>query len=306
MKRKIIKQGAGYTITLPIDWIRKYGLDSGDEIDMNHRGASIVIGNDKSKQIENASLILNGNKNQIINQIVAAYRKGTDEVMINFDRTDVVDRNGNTHKTNKIVQDIVNELIGFSVVEQKPNYFLIKNISKTDKDSFDIILRRAFLLLMNLSEESMKAIQKKDKKNLEEVPFIYHNIRQLVNYALRLLNKHEYHDHSKTANMYASVNNIDEIANALRHIAKHYSQPNIKISNESIILCQETHSLLRLMYELFYELKDEKLEKYFELRDKIYIDYMKGKNSKKFDGILENIGYIRVMATNLVRERMGM
>jgi hypothetical protein len=33
---------------------------------------------------------------------------------------------------------------------------------------------------------------------------------------------------------------------------------------------------------------------------------MKGKNSKKFDGILENIGYIRVMATNLVRERMGM
>ena len=76
MKRRIIKQGAGYTVTLPVDWIRKYGLSTGDELDIEHRGKSIILDHDKSKIVEDVNLVLNGNKNQIINSLIAAYRNG--------------------------------------------------------------------------------------------------------------------------------------------------------------------------------------------------------------------------------------
>jgi len=306
MKRTIIQQGAGYTVTLPVEWVRKFNLDKGNEVDVSVRGKTLVIKHDKDARVESLKLRLNSNKNQIISHIVSAYIKGADELCLSFDNPEIKDRHGEIHKTAKIVHGTVNSLIGFSVVEQKQGSFLIKDIAKTDRESFDIILRRLFLLLMNVSEESLKAIERKDRDSLEEIALMYENIRQFVNYALRLLNKHEYSDSRKTANMYAIACHLLDIADAFRHMAKHYSKSGIKITKGISRLHKDLHESLRAMYELFYDLNDAKLERYFELRDRLYVDYRKFKDAGNADGILENISYIRQMSTDIVRERMGM
>lgn len=306
MKRKIIKQGAGYTVTLPVDWIRKYNLEAGTEIDINNRGDALIINHDNSKNIEDAELTFDGNKNQIVNHLIAIYRKGVDNIKIHFNKSEIKDKEGITYKTSKIIQDTINELIGLSIVEQHHNYFLVKNIAETSKDNFDTILRRAFLLLLSISEQSKQAIQNKDKKCLEEIPYIFKNIRQMVNYALRLLSKYEYYDHKKTSKMYSVVNYIYEIADYLRHVAKYYSRPKIKITENIINLYHDLNELLRMMYELFYHFDESKMKKYFDFKNNMYQTYLDAIDSTKIDGMLENIGYIRVISTSLIRERMSM
>lgn len=307
MTRKIMKSGNGYIFTLPVEWIRKFGLDKGDELHLDERGESLVLNHSNAKVTDAIKLKLNSNKNQIVNQIITSYIKGADEIHINFETLKIQDREQKeVNKTSKVIQDTINALMGLSVIEQKPNYFLIKDVSKTDKDSFDAILRRAFLLLLTISEESLNAIQQKDKEVLEEIPSIHHNIKQLTNYALRLLNKHEYPDHKKTANMYSVINNISEMSDSFRHIAKHYSKSHIKIAEEHTRLYFDLNKLVRQMYELFFDFKEEKLQSFFDQRDKVYVDYRAIKDKNKMDGVLENIGYIRQMTTNLIKERMVM
>ena len=256
MKRKIMKLGQGYVFTLPVDWIREYGLNSKDEIDIDRRGHSLVVAHDKEKAIENIKLKLSGNRNQIINRLIAGYRRGTDEIEVMFDNLEVEDRKGNKIKTSKLIQVVTDSLMGVSIIKQRPNYCLIKDITKADNKEFDNILRRMFILLNAISEESLKAVKTKNKKLLSEVPITYKNLRKFVHYALRLLNKYEYHNHTKTANMYAIVNSINDMADSFRHIAKHYSKPNIRIKDEFIVLYQDLTNLIRLMYELFYDFKD--------------------------------------------------
>lgn len=306
MKRKIIKQGAGYTITLPVDWIRRYNLKEGNEIDLNNRGDDLILNHNNSKKIEDAELNFEGNKNQIVNHIIATYRKGTDNIKINFKKSEIKDKSGKVYKTSQIIQDTINELIGLAIVEHTKNSFLVKNIAETSKDNFDVILRRAFLLLLNISEQSNKAIKNKDKKDLEEIPYLFKNTRQVVNYALRLLNKYEYYDHKKTSKMYSVVNYIYEIADSLRHVAKYYSRPKIKITKTLSNLYQDLHQLLRMMYELFYDFSEDNLKKYFDFKNQMYQKHLEHIDSNKIDGMLENIGYIRVISTSLIRERMSM
>jgi len=305
MKRTIIQQGAGYTVTLPVEWVKKYGIKKGDSLEVSVHEKSLVIEHDKEAQVEAVKLKLTKNRNQIINSIVSAYRTGAEEVHVHFDKNDISDRHGALHKTSRIVQETVNSLTGFSIVDQKNGYFLIKDIAKARSENFDAVLRRAFILLLNISEESMKGVQDKDRNSIEEIPLLYESIRQLVNYALRLLNKHE-SLYRKTTHLYSVVNHINDIADSFRHLAKHYSHPSIKMTKELAKLHKDLHDSLRAMYEAFYKFDEDKIERYFEMRDKLYLDYRKFKGLKQADGILENIGYIRAMSTNIVRERMGM
>jgi len=305
MKRKLMKSGEAYLMSLPIDWVRKHELSPGDELEVERRGNMLNIAHNKEKSRKRFSIKLNGNKNQIVNNIVAVYRKGADEIELTYN-SEIADREGNTVKTGKLIQDTVNELIGIRIVEQKPNFCLIQDVTKTANDSFDAILKRMFFLLLSISEESMKAIENKDKKALEEIQLMFYNVRQFTNYALRLLNKHEHIDHTKTVHMYAIVNYLNEMADSFRHIAKHYSTPNIRIPDDILAMHQDLNKLVRVMYETFYDLKEEKMAEFFEMRDKVYLEYRKVKPSNKLDGVLENIGYVRQMITNLMRERMGM
>src|SRR5690242_12194383 len=120
MKRKIIKQaGQAYTITLPIDWVRKHKLDAGSEVDLSILEKSLVISTTKDVQGEKVTLNIKDWQGRVIrNYILALYAKGVDEITINSDK----DISGEITRA-------LNNIMGFALVSQENNKYIIKDLN---------------------------------------------------------------------------------------------------------------------------------------------------------------------------------
>ena len=59
MKRKIIQlAGKTHVVSLPSKYVKKYGLKKGDEVDVEERGAQIVLSHGRETAIEKVTIDL--------------------------------------------------------------------------------------------------------------------------------------------------------------------------------------------------------------------------------------------------------
>lgn len=301
MIRKLIKVGQAYSVTMPIDWVRNNKLKQGDEIRLSDNGEKIIFSHAKEKPKKKYVVNIGISKEQAVHQLICLYRKGIDEIHVNFNDPVIITKYRKEERTGKALQEAISNLIGFSVVEHKPKSLIIKDISGANYESFDLVLKRAFFLLKNLTEETTRALREKNKDSLEEIPHIYSNVIELVHYSIRLLNKNE-HELEKTAHLYSIINYLSEIADSYRHVAKHFARKDIKITDEQIDVFNDTNKLVDLMFNLFYKPNNQKFEEFFELRDLISEKYRAFKHLEQ--GIMENNGYLGVFCTSIIREIM--
>src|SRR3989339_831343 len=85
MKRKLIKQGlGGYTVTVPISWVRKHSLDSDREVVVvEEEGKIIISADDIQKQQKEMTLeISNQDEMHIRTALSSAYRRGFDKILL--------------------------------------------------------------------------------------------------------------------------------------------------------------------------------------------------------------------------------
>ncbi|MDP2750450.1 MAG: AbrB/MazE/SpoVT family DNA-binding domain-containing protein [Nanoarchaeota archaeon] len=302
MKRKIIKQGNGaYVLTLPIDWIRTNNLQAGDTLTASQRDNALVLRHDGGKTDKVVEIKINTpNLNLIKHRILSAYLSGATEVNLYTNFTELQDRNKRKVDINQFVRGYANSLHSFSVVEQKDNYFKIIEVSASSNNGFDSMLQQAFNSLLLMGEQSLSALKEGNIKEIEDLNFKYKDVKRFTNYCIRLLNKLEYKDYKKTANIYAVVNYIEKIADTYRHIAKHFRK---NPDNDIIRMYNGVNAMVRLNISIYNKFDDTKLEEYFMIRDKVYLDVYKS-NKNKDKALLENIEYLRWLSTHLMKELM--
>ena len=74
MKRRIIKQGHNaYTVTLPINWIKRLNIKPKDEIDLNDNG----------------------------NQVIISAKNNSEKNSVTFDISDIIARSGITNESTR-------------------------------------------------------------------------------------------------------------------------------------------------------------------------------------------------------------
>ncbi len=313
MKRKIVAQGnQSLTLTLPIKWVREQGLKAGDEVDVNHSGGELILSKGSPKRGGTVKITVTpatNNSKLLRSMIFGAYRSGADEIAIELETLELMDRDLGRVKTIKYIQDTVNLLIGVSIVEQTKNFCKIKDITGASEEEFDTILRRSFLLILSIGDQSLKAFQEKDKEAFEDVPLIYESIRKFTEYCMRLLSKYEYKEHENTGHFYAIVICFDDISDAYRHITKHFATS--KLTPEVVKAYQDLNHFMRSVYEWFYSPTDKKLlQELFRFRDISYKSIYSAETEKaklvQDGGVLEAIQAMRASATRMIRERMAM
>ena len=143
MKRKIIAQGlGGRTIFLPINWIRKYHLQPGDEIDIQEQSEAlhITLPSPHKKKDKKAITLQINQETAVASRmiIVNAYRAGFDLIKLNYDgpRT--------------LIEEIVSQhLIGFEITNsQKP--YIIESVSEPSYDNCEKLLERIFFMISDI------------------------------------------------------------------------------------------------------------------------------------------------------------
>ncbi len=242
MEKKLTAQGPkdrkSYTVTLPIEWVKKEGLDRARTVELNVVGNKIIVA--PSKEAEQ-SISINGDDyaDTMIKVLQGLYRVGVSEIRVSFSNT-------------KLLKDIIDiletKLIGCEIVEQKKDYIIIKDITKESEEDFKVLFRRIFLLILELSES---------RDNLQ-IHALHKNIKKLINYCQRILMKKGHSEFTKIPMYYSLLEKLEKISDEYEWLLKLLLQQKRNLPAE----LDEINRLFRIAYELFYKFEAKKYNKH--------------------------------------------
>jgi phosphate uptake regulator len=250
MRRKIVQHGSSsLTISLPYKWTQKFNLKKGDEIELEELGHSIVISSNGTSNVHKATFTITDKKKFLRRYIISLYKQGYDEIEILSNDGLPFDK----------IKDVLNEVMGFEIMEQSAKRCLIKNVSQPMESEFDTILRRAFLVTLSMVKEAKEAIGKGEFESLKEVTAMQYTNNKLSNLCQRILNKRGYKNHIKTNYLYSIVDQIEQIADHCGDMCDYLIKNRIKIDKKIITFYDQITNLLEYTYETFYNFNQDKM-----------------------------------------------
>ena len=249
MERKVIQlAGKTLVVSLPSKWAKKYGVKKGDTIILDEKERQILVSTTKSVDVEKAELVLKGPEELIKRNVDVAYKKGIEELSLRFEKP----------SARKIIEQVLESTMGFEIISQGEKGCLIKSVATAVEGEFDNILRRTFLTLLSMADESYDALAKSQFKRLDEISISDKTINKLTNFCKRILNKTGYKDSKLTNYVYCIVWELERIGDEYRDICKEIAGKKTNISKETLNLYKETNEFLREFYNLFYKFDEDK------------------------------------------------
>ncbi|MFH1420561.1 MAG: hypothetical protein ABIG30_01180 [Candidatus Aenigmatarchaeota archaeon] len=283
MLRKVIKQGHNtLTVTLPSQWVKRYGVTPGSEIEVCEQDKALMITTENGPSLSETTIDISGLSPELIWRFVSsAYRAGYNEIT-------VTGLNG--HEKRKIfsafsyntldclkgedisamsaietIQALANRLIGMEVIDQKEKYCRLKELGETTYKEFDNALRRIFLLLKNESENITNGIDGK-KSCLKDIHILDTNIDRFEDFCLRVMNKKGYSDFRRTPIVYNIIFTLELLGDEYKRTAIHLLEDKIQIKSELIKwLADEMKKQIERYYALFYKFDKEKVVEIFNM-----------------------------------------
>ncbi len=259
MKRKILRIAERtHAITLPTRWMDSHKLSKGDVIEVDSKNKNLILSINKEEEI--TVNIEKCNTQFIIKAIVSAYTFGYDIVKLVYSEKSLDVKQEKKVDTMDIIEETVNQLIGFEIVSRKGKICVLKDVSGFNGEEFKILLRRTFLMLNEFGRSSFH--NAKEKKS-EDLIGMHRCVRKFVNYLKRTLNK--YGKSSKTLAYNDLLNALLWISTSLRMISKEerkYSSQALRWFNDVVLLFDEA-------YKNFYEFNEEKSSEILDKRKRI-------------------------------------
>ncbi len=230
MEKRIIALGPksrkSFMVTLPIDWVKEHKLEIKRVIEMNLVGETIILSqikNDPERIVLDASIVTYS-----LGRIIQIwYKKGIDEIKI---------MNITPREMNKMNTLIEQRCMGFALISQDKDHCIIKDITKESTEDFNTLLRRVFLIILQMTEEE-------DKENIENLD---KNLNKITAYCHRLLIKKGYHE-------FQNIIYYARLCSELEHFGDSYKRQFERKKR----MTKEEISLIKDLYALFYKFKVE-------------------------------------------------
>lgn len=205
MKRRIILMGGKtYVISIPSEYVKKYGLRKGDELECEDKGSNITFRNNKQKTAEVVSLVLSERDN-IEKALRSLYERGYDEIEVKLENRNLADLEKN-----------LSLLPGFELVSSGKSSCTIKCLSSVNPEEFENMLRRLFLMIRSIPESM---------ENKNESLMKISTARRLSLLCKRCLSKKEFQNYNRTLVYYSLINEIEDILSFYETALKEKSVP---------------------------------------------------------------------------------
>lgn len=255
IKRKVVLHGSStLTISLPANWAKKFNVKKGDELDVEEQNRELRISTEKEFNRGKKEFSIKDLKRLGKTYITSSYRQGYDEIGINYDDPNYI----------SVIQKLISEdITGFEIIKQSKNNCLIRDLTGHSKDEFNIVLRRVWLLLTDLSKESLNAFRKNDVDLLKNIEKMDYSINKFSNYCLRLLIKQNHVNFNKTPLYYHLIKSLEEIADQYKDLCIFHLENLEKIDKKLISIFSEVNDHLNEFHELFYKYDEQKIEDFY-------------------------------------------
>jgi phosphate uptake regulator len=228
-------------------------VKKGEELEVQEQGNKILVSTEQTQALP--KLVIEPSKFGKFhrNYLSAAYHMGFEDVDVYFSNSEEL----------KAIQDRVNSCIGYEIVNQSNNICSVKSVSEVSTDEFGQILRKVFLLLVNMGENTLELLEKGDFSRLPEVIVLENTNNKLTDFCKRVLNKRGYHDFSKLTTIYTICMYLERVADEYRDICNALMGKKEKVSPSVLKDFKEVTDLFSDLYSYFYTSDRAKLEKIF-------------------------------------------
>ena len=305
MKRRIIKQGHNtLTLTLPSKWSKKLNLKAGDEVDMIEKGNTITILTNPKEEERTTNLDISDKDIPTIWKfIMSIYREGYDEVIVKFNpeayfespyklfTQHSLDKKYEEIKLNPIelLEEFIHRFIGFEIIKHGQDYCVIRDMGEISNKEFDSSLRRVFLLIQQMGEELLEALNIKNAKILKHTHDVDINLDKFHDYCIRVMNKTHIREQQKNSLLFSTLYILEILGDEFKNISNHILREEKEIRFENIKdLAELVVSHFNSFYEIYYKFSSEKSVKMSEQDMEIYYYLPKLYKKKKNKNDLTN------------------
>jgi phosphate uptake regulator len=250
MRRKVV-QIAGFTkvVSLPSQWVKKNGIEKGDELEVSERGNFLLVSaNHTAKKLRRAHIDASKlNTNVIWPLLSMIHKTGYDEIKVT----------GTSKEMMRIIHDKVSSsLLGFEVIEQMNDYCIIKNIAEGMPTNLQSVLRKVFLVTLSQARQCLEFVKTNDKDVLNEVLKLEDTNDKLTNFSERLLN-----DEAITLENrydYFIVWLLENVGDGYRLMCSELKDEKIMSIDSSVVdIFVDVNARLEEFYALFYKFSME-------------------------------------------------
>ncbi len=264
MKRKVISQAGGqaYTITLPINWVRKNKITEKSELDIIEEGKSLLV--HSSQLTEEKKVILevdNWPGRTLYIHLSALYAQGVDEIQINS-KEDL---------SNEITK-YLSGTIGFALVSQNSNSYTIKDLSGGNYPHLDEIFKRVFQMILLFYDSAEQDIFGKELGTLDNLKSRDIEVNKFCLYLQRAINKMSYADAINGRILFTYSYMLEKISDEIERLWRtniKYKVKKTKAINELMSLSREG---LSQAFDLYYQFNPKKIAQIYALREKVRED----------------------------------
>jgi hypothetical protein len=287
MKRRVIKQGlGGYTLSLPVGWVRKNNIDFGQELDVDENKGNLVISTERKKIDNKFSINVDKLKTKTIQEIImCCYFDGVNEIEITYSD---INKKGFLPYLKKeikkgykfsdlsiekkttipeLVEDSARKLIGYEVVDQTENKIVIKQVSGVSEEDITVTLRRIFRILESLNELILETL-KGQKLDLYLLMSKVENFKKFTYYSVRLLKNSNIE--KKSLWYQTIVRELNNVGHIYRFLAIFVNSHKIKASKDTIKIIENLGDMIRLAHKSFFKFDYEHHNEFNDLIGRTY------------------------------------
>ena len=273
MKRHIIKQGTStLTISLPSSWVKSLNLEGGDEVEVTEVNQNLIISTNQRIHLKRAILDISEFPEKIIRRyFTALYMSGYDEIVIRFSEP----------KQLKLLQEITDDHIGFTIIEQTSRHCVAKEIAKPQPDDFEKLMRRLFHMITTAGNDLLTAVEKNDYEMMLMIREADESVNKISGYCIRLLNKFGHPSKQNILSLDDLVRNLERLGDSYKHIAKAIINRKAKVSKETIKIIKETNIVMQEFFHLYFHFDKEKLVMAYERKNALVTSVEECLNAQK-------------------------
>lgn len=260
MIRKVIKQAnQAYTITLPIEWVRENNIDKNPEIEVSLQDKSLIITNNKEVSVKKAKLALENIERVTLGRnIQALYAKGIDEIEI-ISKEDI---------SSKIIE-IMTEVIGYALVSQNKNVYVIKDVGGGNYSDLDEIFKRVFQMVLMFYESAIEDLFGKETETPESLDNRDKEINKFCLFLERAINKMSYSDPIKGKALFTYSFSLEKIGDEIHRLWRANINNKTRKSEKLKELLLLSKEGLDLAFDCYYSKNQSATEKMYKLKQKV-------------------------------------
>ena len=241
-----------YVISLPTKWVKTGGLNKGDELEVTICGSSINVSYEGSGAVVEEVLEIDisnlSNEMAIRFLLPPLHKNGYNKIVLNCRLEQI-----------PLIQEKINSMLfGYEIISVVGNKCTVKMISQESKEDFDNLLRRVFLVTLQLAENTYLLIKDKKYDKLQDLIVLEKTNNKLTNYVERLINK-QMGPEKKNSFLYVVTWVQENIGDEYKYICQVLAKEK-NLDESFVSVFEEMNKLLRMLYNLFYTFSFEAVE----------------------------------------------